>query len=772
MALPQVGVEAVVQGLGSFINDVGKMNSAIGSLNPSGNIITRTLQGVSGAFKNLGASIVRVAEVALGVLVRDAFRAIIAGLGDIVRSTIEAGAAFQTMELRLNILNLNTDKLTGSQANYNAVMKEATELTRVQLSWLQKLAVQTPYDAEDIANVFTLARSYGFAATQAQSLTQDITDFAAGMGLGNTEIQRIIVNFGQMVQQGKVTQRELNDLARGAFVPVNDVLAKMRENVDMTDKEFEQFRYTGEGVNAFMQAFSDIVEQRFSGSAAAMARTFQGATDNAKDFIQSLVGFGIVKPILNQVGAGIADLLDALTTEERWNELTAAAGRVGEALADVFGGLQGFLPDAESLADSLVSGLNNAADWINANKDNILNFFVGIREGIADVVAFIRSRLIPGFMDFGEGIKNIILNNIVPFIQNTLIPAFQMISDWVEKYRGNIQQFFRALGDIVKTVISNLTGLDFEGGGLQGFLDLIVTFMDYVSENKDKIAEWVTWLIKAWGVLQLVGFVLSLIIGPIVALIGIILGVVAAFAGLVSILSLIFNPVTLVIAAIGLLVAMFIEAMNFGKMLGEGLAQIFLNLVAKAIEFKDGVISAVTAMLPIVLSVFSDMGSGVLAALVDMLGYVRTKVAGMINIFIKQPWGKIGRQIIEGIAGGVRKAADMLIQAAVDAAVSAINAVKEALGVSSPSKVFMYFGEMMMEGMAVGIDKLSGMVAHSMENAVGAVKMPAMVATAQMAGSVNTSNSYTNNYNLTVNSSSPTEPIVQDYNMLRSLAGA
>jgi hypothetical protein len=84
-----------------------------------------------------------------------------------------------------------------------------------------------------------------------------------------------------------------------------------------------------------------------------------------------------------------------------------------------------------------------------------------------------------------------------------------------------------------------------------------------------------------------------------------------------------------------------------------------------------------------------------------------------------------------------------------------------------------------MRGMAMGIERLSGMVAGTMQSAMAQVAMPAMnlpavaqsFAVAAQPVASNTFNT-NNNFNLTVNSGARTEPIIQDYNMMRSMVGA
>ena len=55
-------------------------------------------------------------------------------------------------------------------------------------------------------------------------------------------------------------------------------------------------------------------------------------------------------------------------------------------------------------------------------------------------------------------------------------------------------------------------------------------------------------------------------------------------------------------------------------------------------------------------------------------------------------WGKIGIDLISGIAKGIGDAVSMIVEAAVDAAKAAFNAAKQWLGISSPSKKGMFIG--------------------------------------------------------------------------------
>jgi tape measure domain-containing protein len=715
--------------------------------------------------------------------------------------------------------------------DYNAATALATKLTKEQLAWIQQLAVTTPFDAADVANVFTLARSYGFAADSAKTLTRDISDFAAGMGLGNTEIERIIVNFGQMVQQGKVTQRELNDLARGAFVPVNDVLNLMQQNLGMTDKEFEEFRYTGEGVQAFLSAFSQLVETRFAGATQQMARTFSGATANAQDFVKSLFGLNVLTPVLDVVGGKIADLLNSLTTP---------ASRLGEALAGIFSDLFGGV-DTGDFVNTLLQTLNRITGWVNENKGKIVGFFEGIGETITQkVVPFITDKLIPGIQKFVDFVRQamprvakffgtlgkIIESKIVPFVQNKLLPAFQKISDWVTENGGLIQEFFFSLGHIAGDALGGLGGLGGEGtGGLEGILEAVKGFMTFVVENNEAIGDWVELLTKVILAMNLLGAAFGFILSVVGTVIGFFVSLGTVVASVAAIVLVLLNPavwaivlvIGLLTSLIGWLIPVFIElgvvmgewwesavvgfqyvgqviaewwqaaVIGFqyvGQVLAEWIAAAIAGFqyVGQAIEQWIGYVGVGIAYVQQLVTDFVDRfladieqwGTEMLASVMTTINEIAAFIAASKGRMVE-----VAMEMMRGLALGVRQGASRVINAIVETVQAAIDAAKAVLGIQSPSKMFAEIGTQTMAGMARGILKGAHLAETAMEAAIGMASAPALnlpAVTQQMlisaAPMVATNNSYTNNYNLTVNTAAPVEPIVQDYNMLRSLAGA
>lgn len=484
-----VGVEAIVKGLTSFLGDIRRINSGLDSIRPQATLLQKAFGGVRDFLANMGRELLNIVEFTLGSLLADAINFVITKIGELVRATLDAGMEFQALELRLNRLNFND--LIESGSDYNDATRDSIKLTKEQLEWLQKLAAQTPYDNTDISNIFTLARSYGFASDKAQGITEDVANFAAGMGLGNTEIERIIVNFGQMVQLGQVTQRELNDLARGSFVPVNDVLKEMQKQTGLQGAEFDDFLKTTEGVDAFMKAFSTTVETRFAGAADAMARTFGAASANALDIVKSIGGLNIVKPILDTVGAKIAEFVDQFTKDpERWDRIVDAATRVGDAIVNIIDDLFGLLPSTEGIADGMISALEGVADWLTDNREEIVDFFIGV----------------------GDSIKN----DIIPFIRDELIPAVQTFVQFLIDHKTEILEWG---GLLLKLFIA---------------FQLLTTGMNIVSNVMISLASFILSLIAVFSTfstaLKIGGFLIR-VLGGILAGLGPIILVIIAIIG-------------------------------------------------------------------------------------------------------------------------------------------------------------------------------------------------------------------------------------------------
>ena len=756
--LQKIGVAAVVEGLSSFLGDMDKVDNSISKLSTPTNFLGAAFEGLGNIVSGLIGGVFRVLEYTLGTLIAGAITYVTGQIKELIANTIEAAGEFQKLELRLNTLNFNA--LVESGMDYNAATEISIQRTQEQLTWLQKLAATTPYDNTDISNVYTLARGYGFVDKEARGLTETITDFTSGMGLGNTEIVRIVKNFGQMQQLGKIMQRDLNDLATGAFVPVNDVLKLMQEQTGLTGDAFDDFKKTGEGVEAFITAFTTLVEGRFGGSAQKMARTFGAATDNLKDFFKSVLGLNVVKPILDVLGGRLADFMDELTEPKRWDAIVGFANRMGTALSGIVSDVLGLGGGAGETADLITNAFKTITEWLEDNRGKITEFvqtaITGFKTDLLPVIEQVWKFLFgssgePGAIQkFGEWLKT----DFLPFIQTQVIPGVQDLIDRITgvnpRDRNNNQredpedsggstplekivegaaalstalptilELIESIGEVIKTAFGGDDTQTFAQFISETFIPALQDLKKWIDDNKEGIAT----------------FFKLLLLLEIFAFLG---GLVIAFvSGLVSL-----------VAAI----------ITFGAVVG------IILLVGQAFRiigaWWEGTKNAVVIGIQSLIYQF------------EAFKYNITKTVAEIKAKITAgDWVGAGKALVQGIIRGIQAGIGSLISVVQALALNALNTFKSVFNIQSPSKVMEGIGENIVKGLAVGVKDSTGLAVKAMSQTASAMMSqvtPQVMAT--MAPSQNTYQT-NNNFNLNVNSSASKEPIIQDFGLMASMVG-
>lgn len=128
-------------------------------------------------------------------------------------------------------------------------------------------------------------------------------------------------------------------------------------------------------------------------------------------------------------------------------------------------------------------------------------------------------------------------------------------------------------------------------------------------------------------------------------------------------------------------------------------------------QLVGGIINRLPQILQAGVQLLGALANGFIASVPRLIGAIPGMVGQIMHGFISVNWAQVGLNIITGIATGIAGAAGRLVTAAVNAATNALNWVKRKLGIHSPSRVFRdQVGEMIGEGMAVGIDESAAKV--------------------------------------------------------------
>lgn len=194
--------------------------------------------------------------------------------------------------------------------------------------WLEKLDLNSPFEAGSIAQTFRQALMFGFTTEEAERLTVAMGDYTAATGASGTMMQRIAYNLGQIKSIGHVTGREIRDLANAGF-PIVDVLAKA---MGVTKERLMEM--VSEGLVPAEIAVESIVttiERDFGGAMGKMAEHWT-AFFTVIGKIKSIGLRKLFTPIAEAFGPTFTRVLDKLTSPEFQSRLEEIGFTLGEKI--------------------------------------------------------------------------------------------------------------------------------------------------------------------------------------------------------------------------------------------------------------------------------------------------------------------------------------------------------------------------------------------------------------------------------------------------------
>lgn len=860
--MEKVGVALVIDGLAAFQSGMGKADSTLRNLIPTSKLLGSAFQWVGGIISGFVGGVARTLEYALGSLISAAIQKVIGFLKEMGAEIIVNTSELQKLEVRLNRLNYND--LSDDIKESGKAMEFATATTKEQLRWINKLAASTPFDAKNIAQTYTLARTYGFTADEAKKLTSQIADFASGMGLSGTHIERIVQNLGQMKAAGKITGTELRDLARGAFVPVNAVLAKAAENLGITTDQLSKLRKQGlTDAEVFFTAFGGLVEEDFKGATEDMNAVLAVATENVKDMFGSMISLEVMGPIFKTLAGGARGLQQALF--ERWDMIEGLFAKIGEIFAEMLTDIMGLVPTSEGMADGIVSALSGITGWLNNNKDGIVNWVKDSAKWITDTLipavkdlitwlfgvpskkpvvitmeqdyknkglqmpdgadnpfaekpiilfgsgekgkAGAISKALKSMSKFAESASKWIGDVLVPFIQNDLIPVME-----------KLQPLADAVGKVLSTAFGGEVDQSFSDWINDVLIPAIEDLTRWINENQAILAV----LVQVFLYGAIAAAVISAAIGLVIAIITELIAVIAGFAIVGAALFIDWAANTLLALS------------DWWKKTSEGLIAWGINFYGtialwaidtyfKIKEWATNSLIAIVAWIGetwlAITTWVSDTKASIsqwvtdtLANIIAWAGEMVIKIQNWIadtKDAVKTGWNEIkiemidrmkaigvelnskARQWIQNIISGFEGMADAVIEA-LNTLIAQIQSglMELVIGVSwgnpgnGPSGGNPVNGTGSMGGVMdatgshgwrtvpPGFNNDNYNVGLMSGERYIVIPKGGQMSSAMAGSTVNSNRSVQNNYNLNIQSSAPTEPIVSDFAMLSSMQGA
>ena len=190
-------------------------------------------------------------------------------------------------------------------------MLGSAEKAKVFLDELAQFAAKTPFTLTGVEQSAKQLMAVGFEAEEVLPALKAVGDMAAGLGLRQDGLQRLILNLGQVKTLGKLSGRELLDFTRNT-VPIYEMLA---DQMGVTKDKIADMTSAGKiSADDVVAAFKKMTSAggKFENMMIKMAKTTGGRIQELGDQIEILsreMGNELL-PIVSDVVEVFIDLVD------------------------------------------------------------------------------------------------------------------------------------------------------------------------------------------------------------------------------------------------------------------------------------------------------------------------------------------------------------------------------------------------------------------------------------------------------------------------------
>ncbi|MCD5345049.1 tape measure protein [Agromyces sp. S2-1-8] len=570
----------------------------------------------------------------------------------------------------------------------------------------------TAFGLGDAATIASTAVAAGIQPGEKLTRTLTLTANAAALakvGLGD---MGSILN--KVWTNGKVQTDELNQLAdRG--IPI---WTKLAEHYKVNGDELRKMVSSGK-VDA--ETFAAVLEGTVGNAAAAMGNTTRGAWANMVAAFSrggaALIGGSL--PLVKTAFQSITGIVDSATAaiapgaERMWGSLTAkltpvlqgigplVSGFVGN-LKSMLGGIDlGQIAQLASMFSPLglvFRALQPVLPQLAATFGQLAGVIGGVLAKVLPIVANLVGQLVKMLSGHLSAILPIIADLVMQLagVFAELLPALMPI---VEIVGAALSTVFRALMPIITEIAATLGGVL---GTVIKALTPVITMLAQILVDVLKalmpIVPAVLPLIKA--VLQLISPLLKLIGAALEPIIGLFAALLKPILALISPLLKLLMPaieavtgvLTVVIDVIAGVLGWFVDLITGSKNASKGFTNAFNSVAGFFSQLMRNVVGFFSNGIQNILHFFRSLPSQIWNAVINLWNTVTN----------------LGRNLVQGLANGIWNASSAVWNAIGGVVNGAIDWAKSLLGIHSPSRVFRKIGTQTMDGLEIGLSKLSG----------------------------------------------------------------
>ncbi|RMG92587.1 MAG: hypothetical protein D6706_16655, partial [Chloroflexi bacterium] len=313
MGVRRAGVRLEVYNAGNALKTVQQFKQEITSL------------GASGQAGADGVNQLSVKSLALGNIIGGVVLNAVSGVTSAIRGmaakAFQAFSSYESLSAAMSSLVAKEVRAVDSTLSMEDAMALASGRVQELLTWIEDLAIKSPFSQTDVAQAFKTALAYGFTTSKAQELATAMINFATATGQSGHVMRQIALALGQIQAKGKLAGQEVLQLVN-AGVNVTGVLERMGFSLDDVSKGVVK-------ADAFIAEFIKTMDDDFGGAAERSAETAAGLVNSLEDLreigLRSLFG-----PAIKEMMSPLAGLVDTVR-----NKLLPAMTVAGEVLGSL-----------------------------------------------------------------------------------------------------------------------------------------------------------------------------------------------------------------------------------------------------------------------------------------------------------------------------------------------------------------------------------------------------------------------------------------------------
>lgn len=634
------------------------------------------------------------------------------GLGSALRGI---GAAMVAVGVAATAIAVKLGKeVVSAYADYEQLVGGVKTLFGTETSSVEEYAKSVGKSVDEVRD------EYNSLLVAQETVMKDADNAYKTAGLSANEYMETVTSFSASLIAS------LNGDTEAAAAKANQAIVDMADNANKMGTDMSMIQSAYQGFAKQNYTMLDNLKLGYGGTKTEMERLLADASEIAG------VEFSI---------DSYADIVDAIhiiqtqmgitgtTAKEAEHTITGSIGSLKSALQNLITGFGNSEADIKSLCDNVVEGFQTVVRNITPIIGNIisalptavdaligaigdllptmLSMVTDLFSQVLETLLNLLPNLVPAAMDALLTIADTLIKNL-PLIVNVAVKIITSLASGIAKSLPKlIPTIVQAVVEVCKTLLDNLptllsTVLQIVKGLAQGILDAIPIIIDALPEIISAVVDFVIGTIP-----EIIEAGIQLFTSLIGALPEIIEAIIAAIPLIIDgIINAIVENLPLIIDA-G--IKLFVQA----------LPEIIETILTAIPRIVSSVVGAFIDNIPLIIQAGIELFTSLIANLptiiIEIVKAVPQILSSIVSAFGSgfSQMGEVGKNLVRGLWEGIQSLASWIWDKVSKWAGDLWSGIKSFFGIHSPSKKMAWIGDMLMEGLAGGIDETAGEVLDS-----------------------------------------------------------